>query len=398
MNSSQPQNNRLSISLLADEEFCRYRERWNKLLDASASESFFLRWEWIYTYWESLDKKNAVLQVWLCHDGDKLVGIAPFYVYSTMFMKIPVRKMAFLGDRVASDYMDIFAIPGYEEACCREVLGRVNNQSPVPYDILDLEGVCADSNLFRFLASGSDADGDIKLLPVFDCPRTCLNVSFDEYLQRLSASTRYSLGRKRRKLEKEFGKVSVEHFDLKNNPEKLDTLFDLHEQRWSVLKDKSSTFSSEYRKLFNRKLLQRFDEGSGYFSCMSIEGKPVSMMYVFVYKENAYFYQNGWNPVYAAYGVGILNIQYAIRHAIELGCKSFDFLRGEEAYKYHLCEDSRQAYTVRCFGSGMRGNLAKILFVAKSILKNLIARFQTSCNPAPRSDWKHFYCLQGRQS
>ena len=135
MNSSQPQN-RLIISLLAGEEFCRYRERWNKLLDASISESFFLKWEWIYTYWESLDKENAVLQVWLCHDGNKLVGIAPFYVYSTMYMKIPVRKMAFLGDRVASDYMDIFALPGYEEACCREVLNRVNDQSPEAYDIL----------------------------------------------------------------------------------------------------------------------------------------------------------------------------------------------------------------------------------------------------------------------
>jgi len=397
MNSSQPQNNRLSISLLTVEEFCRYRERWNKLLDASISESFFLKWEWIYTYWESLDKENAVLQVWLCHDGDKLVGIAPFYVYSTVYMKIPVRKMAFLGDRVASDYMDIFAIPGYEEACCREVLNGVNDQSPEAYDILDLEGICSDSNLFRSLSSGSVMDSDIKLLPVFDCPRTHLGVSFDEYLQRLSASTRYSLGRKRRKLERECGKVTVDHFYLKNNPEKLDTLFDLHKQRWSVLKDKRSTFSSEYRRSFNRKLLQRFDEGGGYFSCMSIEGKPVSIMYVFVYKENAFFYQNGWDPAYAAYGIGMLNIQYAIRHAIELGCKSFDFLRGEEAYKYHLCEDSRQAYTVRHFGSGIRGNLAKILFVAKSNIKNLIARFKKLCNPAARPDRQFSYCLQDRQ-
>ena len=374
MNSSQPQNNRLSISLLADDEFCRYRERWNKLLDASVSESFFLKWEWIYTYWESLDKKNAVLQIWLCHVGDKLVGIAPLYIYSTMFLKIPVRKMAFLGDRVASDYMDIFAIPGYEETCCREVLDRVNKQSPVPYDMLDLEGVCTDSNLFRSLSSGSVTDSDIKLLPVFDCPRTRLNVSFDEYLHRLSASTRYSLGRKRRKLEREFGKVTVEHFDLKNNPEKLDTLFDLHKQRWSVLKGKSSTFSSEYRKLFNRKLLPRFDEGGGFFSCMSVAEKPVSIMYVFVYKENAYFYQNGWDPAYATYGVGILNIQYAIRYAIELGCKTFDFLRGEEAYKYKFCEDVRQAYSLLLFGKGLQGRLIRRLFLLKLELKKLLRR------------------------
>jgi len=398
MNSSQPQNNRLSISLLTVEEFCRYRERWNKLLDASVSESFFLKWEWIYTYWESLDKKNAVLQVWLCQDGDKLVGIAPFYVYSTMFMKIPVRKMAFLGDRVASDYMDVFAIPGYEESCCREILNRVSKQSPEAYDLLDLEGICPDSYLFQSLSSGSVVAGDVTLLPVFDCPRARLGMSFDEYQNRLSASTRYSLGRKRRKLERDFGKLTVEHFDLKDNLKMLATLFDLHEQRWSILKHKSSTFSSDYRKEFNRILLQRFEEGSGFFSRMSVGEKPVSIMYVFVYKGNAYFYQNGWDPVYAAYGVGILNIQYAIRYAIELGCKSFDFLRGDEAYKYKFGEDVRQAYSLLLFGKGLQGRLIRRLFLLKLWLKKLLRRSSYLEQPAIRMRENSFPVLQDEGS
>ena len=37
-------------------------------------------------------------------------------------MKLPVTKIAFLGDRVAGDYMDIIARPGHEERCCRSVL------------------------------------------------------------------------------------------------------------------------------------------------------------------------------------------------------------------------------------------------------------------------------------
>ena len=388
------ENHRFSTRLLTGEEFSQYREPWNKLLDSSRSESFFLKWEWIYTFWETTDEKDAILQVWLCHDGTELIGIAPFYTYSTTFMKMPVRKMAFLGDRVASDYMDIFAAPGYEEICCQEVLHRVRFNSAVAYDLLELDGICTDSNLYRYLAAGCDANRDMYLLPRFDCPRTMLESSFEKYVRRLSASTRYSLGRKQRKLERDFGEAVIEHLDMKENPKMLGVLFDLHKQRWDELKDKTSTFSSAYRESFNNKLLQLLDEGNGFFSCMSIDGEPVSIMYVFVYKNNAFFYQNGWNPVFASYGVGILNIQHAIQHALEAGCKSFDFLRGEEAYKYKFCEETRQAYSVQYFGSGPYGRVAKILFLLKTGLKSLLFRLRKFRNQGVKPDVHYVDCLQ----
>lgn len=392
------ENHGFSTSLLTDEEFSRCRESWNKLLDSSGSESFFLKWEWIYTFWEAVDKKNAVLQVWLCHDGSRLVGIAPMYVYSTAFMKVPVRKMAFLGDRVASDYMDIFAEPGYEEICCREVLRRVRHKSPAAYDVLELDGVCTDSNLYRYLAAGCDAGEGMQLLPRFECPRTMLARSFDKYTGGLSASTRYSLGRKQRKLDRDFSGMVIEHFDLTNNPQMLGVLFDLHKKRWDVLKGKTSTFSSAYRESFNDKLLQRLGEGDGFFSCMTIDDEPVSILYIFVYKNNAFFYQNGWNPVFASYGVGILNIQQAIRHAIEAGYRSFDFLRGEEAYKYKFCEESRQAYSVQYFGAGPFARIAKTLFLLKTGLKSLLFRLRKFRGQGVKPGEHYFYCLQDRQN
>jgi len=391
------ENHRFSIRLLTGEEFSQYQEAWNKLLDSSGSESFFLKWEWLFTFWETVDKKDASLQVWLCHDGSELVGIAPFYIYSTTFIKMPVRKMAFLGDRVASDYMDIFAAPGYEEICCREVLRQVRHSSAQAYDVFELEGICNDSNLYQYLAAGHDANRDMQLLPGFDCPRTMLDSSFEKYLHRLSASTRYSLGRKQRKLERKFGGAVIEHLDLKENPEMLDVLFDLHKQRWDELKDKTSTFSSLYREKFNNKLLQYLDEGDGFFSCMSIDGEIVSIMYIFVYKNNAFFYQNGWNPVFASCGVGILNIQHAIHHAIESGYKSFDFLRGEEAYKYKFCEEMRTAYLALYFGSGPYGRVAKMLFILKAGLKDLLSRLRNLRGQGVKPDEHYFDCLQDRQ-
>ena len=384
-----------TIRQMTEDEFSHSRESWNRLLDASASESFFLRWEWVYTFWESMDSEDAELQVWLCHQGSRLVGIAPLYTCSSSYLKIPVRKLAFLGDRVAGDYMDIIAEPGYEESCCRAVLHRIRHRSMAAYDVLELDCLCTDSVLYRHLHSASDADDGFCLMHRFDCPRTVLAESFDSHMQGLSASTRYALGRKQRKLERTYERVVTGNFDLVGSPDMLDELFNLHRKRWDSMAGRQSTFSTPYRELFNSRLLRRLKEDDGFFSCMSVDDRPVSILYIFRYKNNAFFYQNGWDPAFAAYGIGLLNIQQAIRHAIDTGCRTFDFLRGEEAYKYKFCEDSRQAYAVMRFGPGIRGRAAGALFRIRGWLKELRANCRNirAMDAGPGSQ---DLCLQGR--
>ena len=60
----------LTLSLLREEDFAGYRRSWNDLLETSSCQSFFLGWEWIYTYWQTTERANATLLVVLCHDGE----------------------------------------------------------------------------------------------------------------------------------------------------------------------------------------------------------------------------------------------------------------------------------------------------------------------------------------
>ena len=175
----------------------------------------------------------------------------------------------------------------------------------------------------------------------------------------------------------------------------LEELFNLHRKRWDSMQGRQSTFSTPYRKLFNSRLLHRLQEDDGFFSCMSVDDRPVSVLYIFRYKNNAFFYQNGWDPAFAAYGIGLLNIQQAIRHAIDTGCRKFDFLRGEVAYKYNFCEDSRQAYAVMRFGPGIRGRAAGALFRIRGWLKELRASFRNIRTTGSRPGSQDL-CLQGR--
>lgn len=55
----------------------------------------------------------------------------------------------------------------------------------------------------------------------------------------------------------------------------------------------------------------------------------MAIVYVLVYKREAFVYRNGWAPELAGYGSGLICVQNALRHAAEAGLDSFDFLRGE---------------------------------------------------------------------
>jgi CelD/BcsL family acetyltransferase involved in cellulose biosynthesis len=368
----QSSDSGLAVTILGEDEFSSCGKSWNRLLDASTSESFFLRWEWLYTFWETIDREDASLLVCFCHDGPRLVGVAPLYVFSSKFMGFSVRKIAFLGDRVASDYLDIFTQPGYEERCCSAVVNMLRTSDATKFTMLEFDGVCADSNIYRHL--GEPGGAGIVVLPRFECPRALLSAGFDEYLKKLSSSTRYYLGRKQRKLEKNFADMEVRHVDFLDSAGLLEVLFDLHERRWRTLVNRSSTFSSAFRKEFNNRLLERTEKGDGFFSGVWINGKPASIMYTFLYKGNAYFYQNGWDPEYAPYSIGIYNIQEAMRYAVGKGCKTFDFLRGPERYKYMYCDDVRQAYAVVLFTGRLPGRCLEGLLRLKQQLKRILNR------------------------
>lgn len=364
----------LHVGLLAEEAFAGYRGPWNALLDESTSESFFLRWEWAYSFWRTIDTRRARLLVLLCHDGEDLVGIAPLYAYPTTFMRWPVRKVTFLGDRVGSDYMDFIVRPGYETRCCQSVLRHLQRDSFLQYDLIELDAVCSDSNLYRYVRDHNDAIASMSVTFRFQCPRAPLGTSFGEYLKGLSSSTRYAIARRERGFTSSFPQHEVAHVDMSHEPRLLDVLFELHRQRWETVTAAASTFYSAFRMRFNQELLRRLVDGDGYFTVVSAEGRPVSIVYTFAYKKNAFFYQNGWLPDFARHGVGLIGIQHAIRHAARAGFVSFDFLGGEEGYKYKFCRDVRNAYAIRIFGTGAYGRLLGLLHASKQRIKRRLRR------------------------
>jgi CelD/BcsL family acetyltransferase involved in cellulose biosynthesis len=69
---------------------------------------------------------------------------------------------------------------------------------------------------------------------------------------------------------------------------------------------------------------------------LTVNGDRAATYFNFDYEDQILVYNSGLNPDYAALSPGIVLISYNIQYAIEHKRKVFDFLQGNEEYKYRL--------------------------------------------------------------
>jgi CelD/BcsL family acetyltransferase involved in cellulose biosynthesis len=65
-----------------------------------------------------------------------------------------------------------------------------------------------------------------------------------------------------------------------------------------------------------------------------LEGRILAVDYGFLHARRAYYYLGGFDPEAAKVSPGTLVVAHAIEEAIREGACEFDFLRGQEPYKY----------------------------------------------------------------
>ena len=69
---------------------------------------------------------------------------------------------------------------------------------------------------------------------------------------------------------------------------------------------------------------------------MDIDSIPVAGVLAFQFKQSLLLYNSGMDLNYRQLSVGLLTKTLLIKYGIERGLKIFDFLQGNEPYKYDL--------------------------------------------------------------
>lgn len=310
--------------------FPALKPEWNDLVHRSCCDTVFLTWEWQSTWWEHLGQGQLILLGFRHEEDGRLVGLAP------LFRSQQADNLALnvVGCRDVSDYLDLIVEVGQEEAVYGALLDYLETDCP-DWTCFDLCNIPQESLTYTRLREMAEARGYQALVEVEDvCPLIELPATWDEYLGMLDKKQRHEIRRKLRKAEggadAEFYVVGAGH-DLKAE---MEDFVDLHQKSTP---EKDAFMDPEMQGFFYAVAQALHDQGWLQLCFVEIRGIKSASLLNFDYGNAILVYNSGYDPTsFRHLSPGIVVSARAIELAISLGRDKFDFLRGDEVYKYRF--------------------------------------------------------------
>jgi len=313
------------------ESFDGLRESWHDLLDDHCNATVFQTHEWLSTWWKYFgdDRRLCLLTA---REDSRLLGIAPLMIGRIRAAGVPwLKVMRFVGHDT-TDYQDFILRDGHEEAVMRAFLGHLNTMKR-EWHVIVMGEVPETSPVNRWIGKTAESEGlAVHSEPFTPCPYIDLPASWDEYLAGLSSNARGNIRRKPRKLAR-LGTLDVETAPSAGDMcAAMDRFLVLHDDR---MQSKGSDRPSEHAKRFHREVATELADHVA-LSFLRLDGKDVAGMYSFDFRGGRYYYLIGWDGSRENLSPGSVLIAKQIEGAISKGLHTFDFLRGDESYKYHF--------------------------------------------------------------
>ncbi len=311
--------------------FATLKEEWNALLQRSVSNTLFLTWEWQTVWWQYLGEGDLFVVAGRS-EGETLAGITALFRSKAAD---GARELSFVGCVDVSDYLDLVVAPEHLEEFSVALLDWLGSPDAPAWDRLALCNIPEFSPTYSRLAELAQARGYQVKLAVDDvCPLINLPSTWDEYLAGLDKKERHEIRRKIRKAERE---AQIDWYiasDTANLEAELDDFLVLHarsrvEKRRFMDDRMHAFFHASSRVLADRGWLQ--------LAFIRCDGRKTASMLNLIYGDTVLVYNSGYDPeAFPSLSPGIVLLAYCIQHAIEHGRKIFDFLRGDEDYKYRF--------------------------------------------------------------
>jgi CelD/BcsL family acetyltransferase involved in cellulose biosynthesis len=321
----------LSVHLYHDDSgFEILAGEWNELLHRSAADTIFLTLEFQRTWWHHLGEGELLILA--VRDGEELVGIIPLFTAEDPQGQ---RALSIVGCVEVSDYLDLIAARGREEMVHAAWLDYLASPDAPSWDLLDLCNIHQDSPTLTVLPPLAEARGwTVETARDDVCPIVALPGTWEEYLQMLEGKQRREI---RRKLRRAGGFAAPDCYIV--GPEhdleaKVEGFLDLMA---ASTPEKAAFLTPRMRGFFHQ--LARVTQDAGWLQLgfLEVEGQRAAAYFNFVYNNRVFVYNSGLDwQAFPQLGAGIVLTAYCIRHAIEQGYEAFDFMRGDERYKYQF--------------------------------------------------------------
>ncbi|MEM7122002.1 MAG: GNAT family N-acetyltransferase [Pseudomonadota bacterium] len=330
------------------DSFLALKDPWDSVYADDPEAQFYLSWTWMTKWLDAAISEWVVLAARDETDGDRYVAFLPLRIRAFPAKNGTFYTEIWMAAQGIADYVGFLCRAGAEEQALPALANYVKT---LKWNGLNLR--CFDASDARMkLWTDAFPRSDFKLKRVtstnneegYDnaiCPYVTLPDDWDTYLDnQVSANTRQKIRRFLRKVENDDAyRITVTDKDsLESDYEVLQKLWD---DKWGESKGEAAT---QIFGRIRRIMLTHCLEHDALFMPILWHGdKAVGALgsIVDTVKKSMLFMLAGRDLKAKGVPSGLVLHAYSIRYAIENGFKTYDFMRGNEPYKYSFGSKER---------------------------------------------------------
>lgn len=307
-------------------------QEWNDLLQGSVSDNPFLRFEYQRTWWEHRggnEWKQAELVLVTARKDGRLVGIAPLFL-----AEYDGRPALLLNGSIEiSDYLDVIV---QTEDHARFISGLFDFLASTLTDnwsAVDWYNLPDSSTTLTALKMEAEKRGWTHLEEMYrPTPRIALNGDFDEYLSRVEKKQRHEIRRKMRRAEESGRGVRWYISSMDNVEGEIDSFLSLMEQD----QGKAGFLHDPMRDQMKAVIRTAHENGWLWLAFLEADGQRIAAALNFDYNNKLWGYNAGVNRNFMDLSPGWVLLGNVLQWACENKRTEFDFMRGDEEYKYRF--------------------------------------------------------------
>lgn len=343
-------------------------QQWDSLLVHSQAKTVFLSWHWQSTWAKCFITDKRHLFIVVVKRDNELLALAPWYIESNRSGLLKRREIRFMGTpESGSDYLDVIIKEGQEKAVTRVIYDYLFETANPQWDEIRFTDLPAESLFLLHFINCIENDGKYaEITRSAYLPQTGLPGNPDDYLSALSSNRRYIYRRDARRLNQE-GSISHTTYKGADIVKGMERFFPLYNAKSGY---------NDGPKLYNflsMLCVESTPKDWLQLDVLSVDNNDVAGLLHLKYADNLAMLKMVVDKTFSKRtSVGNLLVGMSIANAIRDGVTCYDFLKGDEEYKFHWAKKGRVTLSVLVSQRRMATLLGTAYRLAKYFGKQLL--------------------------
>jgi CelD/BcsL family acetyltransferase involved in cellulose biosynthesis len=311
---------------------------WNALLAKSSTDVPFLRHEYLRTWWETRgggEWPDSDLAVVVARQDDRLAGVAPLFSARN---REEDPAFLLLGSIEISDYLDLIVRPADLPLFIPGLLDFLDGCKPAdetkPWQVLDWQNIPETSPTLPILKAEAEKRGWVFLQEqTYHAPSIPLSGDFETYLCGIDKKQRHEIRRKMRRAEESGSEV---RWYSVSDEAALEAEVEAFMAMMAEEPDKAKFLSEAMRRQMQLACRAAFENGWLQLAFLEVDGQKAAGYLNFDYLNHVWVYNSGIARRFLELSPGWVLLGYLLQWANENKRLEFDFMRGNEEYKYRF--------------------------------------------------------------